>query len=55
VYPFTSSYGTYSGFTCSGWPADIKGNFEHNKIQAWSSYFGTGCELASVVGRLWTY
>ena len=31
--PFTSRYGTCSGFTRSGWPPDMKGNFEHTKYR----------------------
>jgi hypothetical protein len=51
VYPFTSIYGTYSGFTHSGWPSDMKGNFEHTKYR--HGPFNLG--LAFLVGRLQTF
>jgi len=51
VYPFTLRYDTYSGFTCSGWPPDMKGNFEHAKYRHGPLTLG----LASVVRRLQTY
>ena len=33
VYPLTLRYGTYSGFTRSGWLPDMKGNFGHAKYR----------------------